>query len=1341
MAGKKTDGHLHLALLGTPAVFMNGCELTKRISRKKSLALLAYMAMENSRPHLRKDLAFLLWSDLPEDRADHSLRQSLYALKKILDAGLPTGRSHFVVDRLSVRLNPDIFFTTDASLLGEPSQNCPTLHPPGRCNHCEQRLTEGIKHIRGPFMDGFDLPESDDFRDWITATREFCQMKALWAVDQLFRLREREGLIDEGISLVTRYLKMDPLDESQHRRLIELHLDHGDRRSAEVQYDICRRSLRQELGVEPEQKTRELFERIRSASPQDLTQKAQIQPESLPDSLPERRPVTVLYVECLDHLAPDEEPDLPPYEMETRLTLAMDTVKSLGGIPVRTHGSAFLAYFGLGEQHEGAARRTVRSALEIKKVCQAAWKGSFRGAIHSGMAIIFPSGQPPADPTGTVSRPAISLCMQAEPGTYLISEETASLLKHQFHLEPAGLFRISGGAVPAFRLIGIAEPEGNAERGTSPPLIGREKELSLFRNIFKKGNADILLVTGEPGIGKSRLVREYVSMVRSKGDRGRNQVTCLPHYADSPYFPLIHFLRGEAEIAEGLEEGVAYTRLLRFLRSLGAKNPEKSVTLLGPFLSLAPHPDFPALPSPDTDRKEEIEDILCLALGRRIEAASILIVEDFHWADDSTRTLLRKFLEGRQWSGKELVVLTCRSGEIPGWNMNLERIRKIELSPLSDRHSRKLVESLAHDERLPAEVIERIVRNSDGVPLFLEEMTRILTEGTLGEDPSSGWRPRIPATLSEVLFDRLKHLSPEIRLLLQKASVIGRTVPLDIFRMVSGEPIPRLELLLEEASRSGLILRNAGPSEDSFEFRHGLIQEAAYQSMVRQERRGLHSQVARILEEHFSKRARALPGVVAYHWTAAESNSHVVEWSEKAARACLSGGSYSEAEHHARKALSFCDRILEPQKTPHLKIRLLVLLGNTLVERFGYGSKEARCIFHQAASLCSPDEKIPGHLFPALFGLWHSSLGGDDLEQSRKLSETLSRIADRSGSVANQAVSLYASGCVLFWKGDFPRSMDRLNACRDAYTRARLGGKEWLGEISFEEVLSMALSYRPWVLWFLGRYVSARRELELVLDQARVEEGRQKRGLLLSFACIGFRYFRLPDMVLAVAEELERHVRLSRAEGWAPVAQAFQGWALALKGDPRGIPLILRSLPLWRRAHRIVESSYLSLLAEAYLSLGDSSRSIRVSDSALSFSRKSGTGFYDAELWRIKGEAFSLRENNEEARRCYNISLEICRSQGARALKLRTATSLGRLLLDQQKNDEALLTISSLGDLLFGSEADPALPDLKEASAMRRRLLGQNIILHPLNNVATRRERDRGKQVPLPRWEHLAKDR
>lgn len=1338
MKDRTQDSRLYFAMLGLPSVFSDGVDLTDRIVRKKALGLLSYLVLQPSRSHLRKDLSALFWPELSETRADQSLRQTLYSLRKLF--GLPRNSGEFPlqVDRTSVRINPRRPFLSDLSFLEIPPPGCLSLHSPEECPRCDRHLAAGIATIRGPFMEGFDLPECDDFRDWITATREMCQMKVLRAVDNLSRIRDREGRFADGMALVLRYLAMDPLDESQHRRLMEFHVKNGDLRAAEIQYEACRNLLRQELGVDPERKTREVYEKIRSETPQ-IREAALVPNPSFPqDPLPERRPVTVMFFECLGVLDPDEDPDLRSSELESRLSRAMERVRSLGGNPVRSHGTAFLAYFGLGEHREGAARRAARSALELARSWQSTRSIGFRGAIHSGMAIVTPTVQAPADPAGSVSRPAISLCMQADPGTLLLSEGTAALLRRQFLFEPAGIFRIVGDPLPAFRLIDGAEPGASPERELLP-LIGREAEMSLFRESLDREGGGNLLISGEPGIGKSHLVRAFVRQARVEAARF-SLATCLPHYSDTPYFPLIALLRKEAGLSEGLEEGLAYTRLLLFFQSVGVEDPERAAALLGPFFSLAPHPDFPAPTGVDPVRREEVEDILCRSLGARMAVNPLLVVEDLHWADDSTNRLLQKFLSGEGGAGGNLIILTSRAGESPSWLSGVKNLRRIDLPPLSPGESRELVEALAPDGVLSGETVGRIVRNADGIPLFIEEMTRCLLE----HDPEEiaqlpEGHPRIPSTLSEVLFDRLRRLTPEIRLLLQKASVVGRTVPMDLFRVLAGEPIPRLERLLEEASRLGLVRRNASPPEDSFEFRHALIQEAAYQSMVRQERRTLHRQVVLLLEEGFPKRAAALPGVVARHWMAAEDFLRGAIWSEKAARSCLSRAAYIEAEQHARGGLAVCDRISEKEEGLSLKVRLLVLLGNILVERMGYGSREARSIFQQAVGLCASDDTIPGDLFPAFFGLWHSSLGGNDLGESRELADTLGRISDRAGTVSDRAVSLYASGCVSFWSGNFSRSLDRLNACRDAYTRARLGGERWSGEISFEEILSMAMSYRPWVLWFLGRYVSARRELELVLDQARVAEGRQKQGLLLSFACIGFRYFRLPGRVLEVSEELARHVRLTRAEGWAPVAQAFQGWALAMKGDARGIPLILRSLPLCRKAHRMVESSYLSLLSEAYLSLGEGDRAIGVADSALRISRRVGTSFYDAELWRIKGEAALLREEREEARRCYSLSLGISREQGARALKLRAATSLGRLLLAQGRKDEALLLLSSLGDLLFGSEADQSLPDLREAAAMRGRLLGRNVILHPLNALSASRERNLGGEG-LHRWEPLAQE-
>lgn len=1321
-------GHLSIGLLGAPTVFIDGAEATKRILRKKALALLSFLLVESSRPHLRKDIALLLWPDLPEERADHSLRQTLYSLRKLFDGARDGIRAipgdsapHFLVDRQRIRIAPGGSLEVDIAFLASPPSPCTSFHPPDRCPHCFRSLSDGISRIRGPFMEGFDLPECDDFRDWKTAVQERLQAQALSAVDLLSRIHEREGRFSEGISVVSRYLKMDPLDESAHRRLMELHAKLGDRRAVELQYEICRNFLRQELGVDPEKKTRELLEKIRLLP---LAPKPKSEPEAsvetpsdqLSQLLPERIPVTVLFFECLDGHG-FEEAEIPPSEMERILSSAMNRVRSLGGVPFLSHVNAFLAYFGVDEQRrEGAARKAARAALELATSCSSDKKTGYRGGIHSGMAIVLPATSRSVDPTGAISRPAISLCMQADPGTFLLSEDASSLLRGQFLLEPAGLFRVVGGIFPASRLVARSEPE--APLPGESPQVGREEEMSLFRDILGEKERRTLLVSGEPGIGKSRLVAAFVRVARVPEGR-LHPVICLPHFTDSPLYPLIHFLRRKAGISEDMEREMAYTRLLLTMRHLGAKDPERAVIVMSPLMSLSPHPDFPPLPDVESSRKEVVEDILCAALGHHLSTRKFLIVEDLHWADDSTQRVLRKFLGRMEEGGDGLVILTGRSMEIPPWVSDLPGLSRMELSPLSEEESRNLVLTMAAGRNLPEEIVLGIVRNAEGIPLFLEELTRTLLEQVpVAESKMDDGQIRIPGTLSEVLYDRLSRLAPEVRMLLQKASVIGRSVPMYLFRNLAGCPIPRLETLLEEASRAGLIRRNSSLPEDSFDFHHVMTQEAIYQSLVRSERRLLHHRVASILEEKFPNRAETLPGVLGKHWMAAEEIGKAIAWFEKGARSCLSGASYIEAERHCRIALELVARLSDEMRDRRGELRLLILLGNALVERLGFGSVEASEVFRQAFVTCMHEKIFPEETFPAFFGLWHSSLGSVGLEKSGALADTIGRIADQTESVVNRSVALYVEGCVSFWKGDFSRSLDRLNACRDSYTRARLGGERWSGAISFEEILSMNLSYRPWVLWFLGRFVSARRELEIVLDQARVSEGLQKKGLLLSFSCIGFRYFRLPDRVVEVAEELERHVRLTRAEGWAPVAQAFRGWALAMKKNPAGIPLIIKSLLLCRRANRMLESSHLSLLAEAYLALEDGQRAIRVAESALRVSCRAGTKFYDAELWRIKGDAFLLQGDIEEAHRSYSRSIEIGREQGARALKLRTSTSLVKLLVSQGRNDEALLTLTSHGDMLFGAEADQSLPDLREAADLRRRLLGRNVILHPLGHLS-----------------------
>jgi len=339
--------------------------------------------------------------------------------------------------------------------------------------------------------------------------------------------------------------------------------------------------------------------------------------------------------------------------------------------------------------------------------------------------------------------------------------------------------------------------------------------------------------------------------------------------------------------------------------------------------------------------------------------------------------------------------------------------------------------------------------------------------------------------------------------------------------------------------------------------------------------------------------------------------------------------------------------------------------------------------------------------FYALYGYFETLFGKADLREIRRVADSLVDLAKRSGSADLQSVALFCDGNVAFWEGRLSDSLALLNS--SLALKEQDGGQKGRSTPR-ESALAGLFPYRLWGFWFCGRYRSAAALLQSVTEGEDFSTPSFKTGYILTISLVLLRYCRLPDRIISSADSLSESIQSLKAEAFSSPEQGYRGWALVKKGDPAGLPLILRGLRLSRKYHRIAEVKYLSLLSEAYLFLGDSRRSRGVADSALRFSERSGTHFFDAELWRLKGEADLLEKKREEARECFGRALEISRRQGARALELRTVTSLGRVLREDGKRKEALALMSEVSDLLEGPESDPSLSDIRDARELARAL-------------------------------------
>ncbi|MHB8369783.1 MAG: AfsR/SARP family transcriptional regulator, partial [Leptospirales bacterium] len=482
-----------LRLFGPPGVLSEGQPV--RLHRKH-LALLAFLRMEPAKSLDRPFLASTFWPKSPPARSSNSLRQALNSLRTVfeLPGEPPLFSPIFLEHRPHVRLNPDYPLETDASRLLQPPPSCAIFHDPEDCPSCEVRLARGIREIGGPFMDRFSLPGCEEFEVWIAGRREELQVRVRWSVNRLVRLYEKRGTPHEALAVLSGALAMDPTDEACHGRKMLLLAETGNTLAALEQYEICRKALRDALGMGPDAETRAIYEKIRTHSQNILPSRPALREPLFPDLAfsPEWHPATALYVEIPTEGGEEAFSEVPP-ELASALNLATKKAEEMGGTPGRREARSALFWFGISGQTEGAARRAARAALAIKSLLEE--RRTERGrripfviGIHAGRILRGSPGASP-DPTGTVSRSAMALSMQAESGTILVSHSTARLLKGQFLLREAGEIRILGQRTKGFLLQGEFREEGEAGPDSDgTPLFGRERDLAILRDLWGKNS-------------------------------------------------------------------------------------------------------------------------------------------------------------------------------------------------------------------------------------------------------------------------------------------------------------------------------------------------------------------------------------------------------------------------------------------------------------------------------------------------------------------------------------------------------------------------------------------------------------------------------------------------------------------------------------------------------------------------------------------------------------------------------------------------------------------------------------------------------------------------------------
>lgn len=1215
---------LQLKLLGGFALLLPG-RVGDGLSYEKARGLLAFLAL-GATPQIRKHLAALFWPDLPASAALSNLRIVLLDLRKALNHG---DGHPLEVDRDVVRLD-SAAIRVDAVAFMQPLKECACRSGALPCNTCVEQLERRAALYEGDFLDGFSLPDCPEFEDWISLQREALRRIALERHRELAEIHEARCQLAPAIAHAQRYVAIARWDESGQRRLMRLFDRAGQSASALAQYESLRRLLAEDLAVQPEDDTRKLAESIaRKAAAQESVDRPSLSvaPVAAPVTV-ERRQVTVVYCE-LSAPGADEAFDVL-YPLQQRWA---ERLVSRGGHVVQTYTGALLAYFGFPSASERAARDAMGAALEI--VGDAPAGVSVRVGVHSGM-VAGGGTQAVPDIVGTTTTLAIRLRLLAAPGSIVVSSDAACLVSGYFDFVPLGACQVAGLPTPVdtLRLVGeTGAGDRLAAAAALTPLVGRHAELRLLSASWhrsRRGHPQFILVRGEAGIGKSRLLLEFRRSLQGEVHILR-ELRCSPEFSGSPFHPVATLIEQVLDLSDDDDDVERGTRLTTYLEARHRKLRPDERKVVAAMLQRLPDESVAAAADSLRDALLSLLPKLLADLAER--SPLLLIVEDLHWSDPSTLELMQRLLvvTGR---AQIMVVFTARPEFAPSWPA--QAVRELPLSRITVTETRTLVETLA--PQLSADVVDCIADRADGVPLFAEELAR-MAAGSGAED--------IPATLQDLLASQLDRLG-SAKQTAQLAATIGRSFSGELLRCVSPLAADVVGSHLATLVAANLLVPQRS---NSYQFRHALIRDVAYQSQTNGVRQEAHRRLATALQRDTGRGMRSHPELVASHYEAAgEWSLAAAHWLAAANHASRHAANH-EALHHYRAGLQLIGRLPAVPSTRRLEFDLQNGLGVTALAVDGYGSLQATQAHERAAALCENVADSPDR-YRALWGLWASASSRAGYGHALDMAQHLLRVAEQSGNSVQLQQANFAMGNTLFWQGQLVNSRLHLETalagCRPTHRAVHLAD---FGE----DLRATATSYLSWVLELAGQPEEARRTSEAAVAHARQIHHPFSLGYALTFAALLHCRQGEPERAMAIGEEVLTLAATHDFPLWRIGGHLAHGWGSAVSGGEAGFEEISLCLEATRSVMSGVSLLVLNLLASAQLSCGRYSEALETIGQALATGRDLQDSHLEAELLRMKGDALIglSRANTAAARECYDAALALALDQGADSLTIR----------------------------------------------------------------------------------------
>jgi class 3 adenylate cyclase/tetratricopeptide (TPR) repeat protein len=1030
----------------------------------------------------------------------------------------------------------------------------------------------------------------------------------------------------------------------------------------------------------------------------------------------ERRQLTILFCDLVGstELSARLDPEDMGRVIHAYQQCCAEVVKRWDGHIAKYMGDGVLALFGYPQAHEDDGERAVRAGLEmtaavgrlqVDDVFLAARVGIATGQVVVGE--LFGEGTAQEQRVvGETPNLAARLQSLAEPGTVVVAAGTRRLLGGLFELADLGPTRLKGFAEPlaAFRVVSEGRAQGRFEalRGQRlTPLVGREHELGLLLDrwtLARGGEGQVVLLSGEPGIGKSRLTQALLERMAAE-PHIRLRYYCSPYHTNSALQPVIEQLQRAAGFAPDDRADAKLDKLEAVLRQSSAEVVEVAPLLVA-LLSLPSDGRYPPLNfTPEAQKAKTFEALLAQLEGLAVGRPVLMVFEDAHWIDPTSAELFGQVID-RVARLPVLLVITFRPEFTPPWSGHAH-VSSLTLSRLSRRQGTAIIEGLTGGKALPPEVIGQVLAKTDGVPLFVEELTQMVLESGLLRDAGDhfdlpGTLPElaIPATLSDSLMARLDRLAP-VKEVAQTAAVIGREFSYQLLAAVSPLPQPGLSAALDQLVGSELIFCRGSPPEAAYSFKHALVQDAAYQSLLRSRRQQLHAKIAEVLEERFED---TRPEILARHCTEAGLTDKAVTYWHLAGTRAIELSAYREAINHLERAQKLLLTLPAAPERDARELDLQLALGAAWIPAKAYSADEVRRAYGRAVELSrrvgNADQR-----FVALRGLWNNHLMRVELNAAKELAVQLRDAAEETRDAERRLVAERAAGSGLMALGEHRQA----NACfRRGIALYDPDRHKHLVERYGEDSGLWCYCYAAWTDDWLGHRDRALDETRRAIEIAR-KLTTSTLVMVLSNAALVHQFRRELDATLGCAEEtilLADQLGMVQLHAWASI---HKGWALACAGRPEdGLAEIEAALATWRAIGGLNNRThFLNLFAEACRLAGEPDAGMAALDEAEEISRRVDLHAHDAETHRRRGELHLALGRAADAETSWLRAIEVARSQSTKTLELRVATNLARLWRDQGRHPQARDLLAPIYDW-FTEGFDTA--DLKEAAALIEKL-------------------------------------